>query len=196
VSGPPPPGDLAWRRPSITRLGIGTIINRFYSSEHDPIFFDRGLAGRLNAPDGSYGVLYAAKKSAGAFAETFLRNPGSTQIPLDLLRRKAYVRLKVTGTLRLLRLAGPGLARVGATAEVTHSGLPYDVPQSWSSAIHSLAQNFDGIAYRARHDDNEVCYALFDRAADQLVEQSRTLDLDEDWFWELAEVYQVGLAPS
>ncbi len=196
MSGPPPPGDLARRRPSIVRLRAGTIINRFYSSKHDPIFFDRGLTGRLNAPDGSYGVLYAAKKPAGSFAETFLRNPGSTLIPLDLLGQKAYVRLRVTGTLTLLRLAGPGLARVGATAEVTHSGLPYDVPHSWSSAIHGLAQNFDGIAYHARHDDNEVCYALFDRAADRLVEQSRTLDLDENWFWELAEVYDVGLAPS
>jgi hypothetical protein len=102
----------------------------------------------------------------------------------------------VTGTLTLLRLAGPGLARVGATAEVTHSGLPYDLPQSWSAAIHALARSFDGIAYHARHDDNEVCYALFDRAAKRLVEESRTLDLDDNWFWELAEIYDVGLAPS
>ncbi len=89
---------------------------------------------------------------------------------------------------------GPGLARVGATAEVTHTGLLYDVPQSWSAAIHSLAQNFDGIAYQARHDDQEVCYALFDRAADRLVEESRTVDLDDNWFWEIAEIYHVGLA--
>lgn len=113
MSGPPPPSDLAGRRPSITRLRVGTVIHRFYSSKHHPIFFDRGRGGRLNARDGSYGVLYAAKKPAGAFAETFLRNPGSTQLPLDLLGRKAYVRLKVTGSLSLLQLAGPGLAHVG-----------------------------------------------------------------------------------
>jgi hypothetical protein len=196
VSGPLPPGDLARRRPSIARLRAGTIIHRFFSSKHNPIFFDRGRAGRLNSPDGSYGVLYAAKKPAGAFAETFLRNPGSTQIPLDLLGRKAYVRLKVARSLILLQLAGPGLGRVGATAEVTHSGLPYDVPQSWSAAIHALAQKFDGIAYHARHDDNEVCYGLFDRAADRLAEESRTIDLDDNWFWEIAEVYHVGFAPS
>ena len=195
MSGPPPPSDLAGRRPSIARLRAGTVIHRFYSSKHDPVFFDRGRGGRLNAPDESYGVLYAAKKLAGAFAETFLRNPGSTQLPLDLLGRKAYARLKITGALSLLQLAGPGLARVGATAEVTHTGLPYDVPQSWSAAIHSLAQNFDGIAYHARHDDQEICYALFDRAADRLVEESRTVDLNDNWFWEIAEMYHVGLAP-
>ena len=194
MSGLAPPSDLAARRPSIARLRAGSVIHRFYSSEHEPIFFDRGRGGRLNAPDGSYGVLYAAKKTAGAFAETFLRNSGSTQLPLDLLGRKAYVRLKVTGSLSLLQLTGPGLARVGATAEVTHTGLPYDVPQSWSAGIHSLAQNFDGIAYQARHDDQEVCYALFDRAADRLVEESRTVDLDDNWFWEIAEIYHVGLA--
>ena len=195
MSGPLPPSDLANRRPSITRLRAGTVVHRFHSSKHDPIFFDPGTGGRLNAPDGSYGVLYAAKKPAGAFAETFLRNPGSTQLPLDLLARKSYARLTVTGTLILLQLAGPGLAHVGATAEVTHTGLPYDVPQSWSWAIHALAQNFDGIAYRARHDDNEVCYAVFDRAVDRLVERSRTVGLDDNWFWEIAEIYHVGLAP-
>ena len=106
------------------------------------------------------------------------------------------MRLKVARSLILLQLAGPGLGRVGATAEVTHSGLPYDVPQSWSAAIHALAQKFDGIAYHARHDDNEVCYGLFDRAADRLAEESRTIDLDDNWFWEIAEVYHVGFAPS
>ncbi len=97
--------------------------------------------------------------------------------------------------LSLVQLAGPGLARTGATAEVTHSGLPYDVPQSWSAAIHSLTQNFDGIAYYARHDDQEVCYALLNRAANRLIVESCTVDLDNKWLWELAEIYHVGLAP-
>jgi len=29
-----------------------------------------------------------------------------------------------------------------------------------------------------------------------LVEESRTIDLDDNWFWEIAEVYHVGFAPS
>ena len=115
------------------------------------------------------------------------------QLPLDIISQKAYSQLKITGALTLLRLAGPGLARAGATAEVTHSGLPYDVPQSWSAAIYKLAQNFDGIAYQGRHDDQEVCYALFDRAADRVIDESRISDLDDNWFWKLAEAYRVGL---
>jgi hypothetical protein len=48
---------------------------------------------------------------------------------------KAYVRLRVERGLNVIRLAGPGLARVRATAEVAHSGFPYDVPHAWSLAL-------------------------------------------------------------
>jgi hypothetical protein len=92
----------------------------------------------------------------------------------------------------LIRLAGPGLARLGATAEVTHSGLPYDGAQAWSAALFGHPVAADGIAYHARHDDAELCYALFDRAADAIVEEAREVSLDQDWFWRLASHYRVG----
>jgi len=53
--------------------------------------------------------------------------PGSTLIELEFLQRKAYVCIVASRELTLIRLAGPGLARLGATSEVTPSGLPYDV---------------------------------------------------------------------
>jgi len=151
--------------------------------------------GRFNAPDGSYGVLYAAKEPAGAFAETFLRTPGRTLIDLDLIHRKAYVRFAASRKLTLIRLAGPGLARLDATAEVTHNGLPYEVAQAWSAALFGHPVAADGIAYHARHDDAELCYALFDRSAAAIVEDAREVDLDQDWFWRIAVHYRVGLAP-
>jgi hypothetical protein len=57
-----------------------------------------------------------------AFAETFLRNPGLTQLPTDLLARKAYVTREVLRPLKLVKMAGPGLARIGASAQVVHGG--------------------------------------------------------------------------
>ena len=105
------------------------------------------------------------------------------------------MRIRVTRALRLVKFAGAGLARLGATAEVTHGGLPYDAPQAWSKAIHGLPSAPDGIAYRARHDDDAFCYALFDRAASHVEEETRESDIDKDWFWSLAEAYGVGLAP-
>jgi RES domain len=149
----------------------------------------------LNAPGDSYGVLYAAKAPQGAFAETFLRNPGLTQLPTDLLVTKAYVTLQVLRPLKLVRMTGPGLARIGATTQVVHGGKPYDIPQEWSGALHQHPGGYDGIAYNARHDDEALCYAIFDRAAGAIREASRETDLDQDWFWDIAEPYGVGLAP-
>lgn len=192
---PAPPADLARRMPLEIVLAPGERMHRFFSAGHDPIYFDRGQDGRLNAPGGGYGVLYAARSPRGAFAETFLRNPGSTLLPTDLLARKAYVALHIGRPLKLVRMAGPGLARIGATAEVVHGGKPYGVAQAWSQALHRHPASYDGIAYNARHDDEALCYAIFDRAADAIGEAERRLDLDADWFWEIAEPYGVGLAP-
>ncbi|MHA6732387.1 RES family NAD+ phosphorylase [Devosia sp. A369] len=176
-------------------LPAGETFHRFYTAKWDPVFFDSSLDGRFNAPDASYGVLYAAKEVEGAFAETFLRNPGRTLIDEMLLRRKAYVRLSNSRELTLIRLAGPGLARLGATAEVAHSGLPYTVPQAWSLALLQHPIGADGIAYHARHDDTALCYALFDRSVTAVVELDRVVDLDQEWFWTIADRYGVGLAP-
>lgn len=195
MSVPLPPSDLASRKPELIKLPAGTIVHRFYTSGYEPIFFDPGLSGRLNAPDGSYGVLYCAREQSGAFAETFLRTPGRRLIDADLLRRKASVRLTVGSELNLIRLTGPGLAIVGATAEVVHGGLPYDAPQAWSKALFNHPVGADGIAYHARHDDEALCYAVFDRAGAAISETGRETDLDQDWFWRLALKYRVGMAP-
>lgn len=73
---------------------------------------------------------------------------------------------------------------------------PYDVAQSWSKALHDHPAEADGIAYTARHDDRAMCIALFDRARTCIAEVDRKTDLDRDWFWQLAETYGIGLAPS
>jgi hypothetical protein len=53
-----------------------------------------------------------------------------------------------------------------------------------------------GIAYYARHDDEQLCYALYDRAVGAVVEADRAIDLDQDWFWRLASRYKLGVAPD
>lgn len=192
MTAPSPPADLAGRTPRLVELAPGRILHRFYTATHEPIYFDRTLDGRLNAPDGSYGVLYAAEEPRGAFVETFLRSPGARQIDPKLQARKAYVRIEVTRPLTLIELAEPGLAILGTTAEVVHGGLPYDMPQAWSKALHAHPVAAAGIAYNARHDDQALCYALFETALPPVREIERHLDLDANWFWELAEIYGLG----
>lgn len=191
-----PPPDIATRAPLLKTVRAGTSLHRFYTAAYEPIFYDRSLSGRFNAPDGSYGVLYAARSRAGAFAETFLREPGRTQIAADFLARKAYVRLKALANLALIDFTGPGLAILGATAEVPHGSLPYDSPQAWSKALHDHPAGADGIAFHARHDDRELSYALFGRAEAKIGESIRRKNLDTDWFWRLTERYRVGFLPA
>lgn len=195
MTAPSPPPDLDSREPLLVELPSGTTLHRFHTAAFEPIFFDKSKLGRFNAADGSFGVLYAAESEAGAFAESFLRTPGRTLIDGDLLKKKAYVRLTTTEDLKFIRLAGPGLARIGATAEVTHGGLPYDVPQTWSLALSRHPAKADGVAYYSRHDDDELCLGIFDRAGNAIMEDRRETDLDQDWFWKLAERYAIGFAP-
>jgi len=69
------------------------------------------------------------------------------------------------------------------------------VPQAWSSALRAHPFGLAGIAYSARHDDDALCYALFEATAGTIEEVQRERDLDQDWFWTIAERYHVGLAP-
>lgn len=193
---PLPPADLASREPLIITLAANEGLHRFHAAARDPIYFDRSLGGRLNAPDGSYGVLYTAKTGAGAFAETFLRTPGRRSIDPALHAAKAYAVLMATRPLTLIRFDGAGLARLGATAEIVHGGLPYTAPQTWSRALHDHPLSADGIAYTSRHDPDQLCYALFERAAPDIVVAQQIMSLDIDWFWELGEPYDVGRSPA
>jgi len=79
-------------------------------------------------------------------------------------------------------LAAKGYARLTSTAELT--------------LISMVGPGLDGIAYRSRHDPDKICYALFDTTAGVIAELDRTTDLDADWFWECADVYKLGRAPS
>jgi hypothetical protein len=194
AKGPPrPPRNLARRVPLRRTLSAGSELHRFYRRTHEPLFFDRGPGGRFNAPDGSFGVMYLALEPAGAFAETFLRNPGESLISLGQLTARGYACYRLVGDVVLIELSGPGLARVGATAEVCHGGLPYDVPQQWSGALHAAFPDTAGIGYMARHDDQTLCVALYDRHQTALAEMAREVDLDQDWVMALADRYGIGI---
>ncbi len=93
VSGPLPSADLNRRKPRILELPSGTELHRFYKLIYEPIYFDASRLGRFNAPDGIYGVLYAAKTIDGAFAETFLREAGRTLLGADFIEERSHVRL-------------------------------------------------------------------------------------------------------
>jgi hypothetical protein len=158
--GPEP--QLTGANSPVVQVATGTQFYRSHQAQHGPIYFGKGPIYRFDDPAGIYGVLYAAHRLEGAFVETHLRKPSRRYVDRADLVQRRWSRLQVVRPLRLLPLYGRYLAQVGATAEVTHGPADrYDLPRRWSSAIH--AAGFDGIEYRSRHDDDQLCVALFDR---------------------------------
>lgn len=195
LSAPTPPLDLHRRKLVIEEMPAGTQIHRFHTAAHPATFFDTTQGSRFNSPDGSYGVMYAALDRRGAFAETFLRNVGSTAISETLVESKACAEFTLANRVRAVRLRGYGLAPIGATASVCSCpGPPYTLPQAWSAALYNHPDKPEAIFYGSRHDDEALCLAIFDRARDSLDFQiSVTNLLDKAWFYELMDAYGVGL---
>lgn len=194
---PQPPADLPRRRLVLEVLPAGASLHRFHAAAYGPIFFDTGLGSRFNAPDGTYGTLYSACDRRGAFAETFLRSVGSTSLSESFIENKAYASFSLLRPLRAVRMRGHGLSPVGATASVCSQPPPYDIPQAWSKALYDHPEQPDAILYGSRHDDDQLCLAIFDRAQDAILPQeSENNLLGALWFYELLDVYGVSLSPA
>lgn len=155
----------------LTDVAAGASLVRIHPTGHDPLWFGPGAyeppTHRFGAPDGSYGVCYLAHEPAGAFVETFLRDPelagsGIRILSASELAAHAWVRVDVLEPLRLARLRGRGLAWRGVTASVS-STTRYDETQALSGRIHAEPSRPDGIEYRCRHDDDRLAVALFER---------------------------------
>ena len=64
--------------------------------------------------------------------------------------------------------------------------------QRFSLAVHQHPDHVAGIAYRCRHDNEQIAWALFERSAplfDRIETPPDTLDEDDDWLGELEERY-------
>lgn len=170
--GPPPlpPSDLHARRLPIHIQPGGTDLWRIHPADRGCLFFGPAKGqpprGRFDAPDGGFRVCYLAEKPFAAFAETFLREPGTMVVQMEDLSARSLARVHVMATLRLVGMHGPGLHALGATAASCTGD--YAVSRAWAAALHGHPDRPDGIRYRARHDDDGFAIALF-HGAEKLV---------------------------
>lgn len=189
---PLPPTDLVSRDLPIEIIDAGTRLIRIHRNGFGPIFFGATGGNRFDDPTRTYGVCYLATTIEGAFAETCLRAVGARFIAITFLDERFFAEIEVTAPLRLVSIHGPGLTKLGATGAVT-SG-PHAVAQLWSRAIYDHPSSPDGIAYRANHDNGELCVALFDRAGAHLTEAgSEPIMNNRVRLAALLARYQVGL---
>ncbi len=157
---PDPPRDLWERRlPIVSSRGPWFRIHR---RGRDPVFFGRTGLGRFDAPDASYGVLYAAQDFLGAFIETFGWITGTNVVARPELEGRELAALRSSGALDLVDLSGKGLARIGADGRLATGD--HTVSQRWSLALFNHPQGPDGVLYRARHDPDTLAVALHEGA--------------------------------
>lgn len=198
--GPPPlpPADLHARRLPVVEFETAWRLWRIHPADRAPLFFGpaQGVPprGRWDAPDGAFRVCYLAEHSFSAFAETFLRAPGTLLLETEDLQARALARVHVRSPLRLVPMHGAGLHALGATAASCTGD--YAVSRAWAAALHGHPQAPDGIRYRSRHDDDGFAIALFDRARHKVEEGESaplTAPANLDFLAECLNRYGMGL---
>ena len=158
---PEPPSDLASRLPLLVTLDSGTVLSRFHDRDYGPIFFGRTGNYRFDAPDQSFGVLYAGRDEFCAFIEIFGQSTGIRVVTRAALERRhlSYLTTRVPLTLIDLVSSG-GLARIGADARLFSGS--HAIAQRWSAALRDHPKRPVGLLYPARHDPPRGACAFFD----------------------------------
>jgi RES domain len=146
-------------------LKAGAQIVRIHRLGQGPHWFGPGPgqppAYRFDAPNGEYRTLYAAQRLEGAFVETLLRR-ANRLLPLSQVDDRQWSVLEVERDLLLAKVFNQGLIRHNVTTDIC-AGDDYTASQTLALSLHAAYPDLDGIAYRARHDNGEICFALFDR---------------------------------
>lgn len=171
---------------------------RIHRTEQEPIWFGPAPGdsprGRFDDPEGVFRVLYMSNGEAGAFAETFLRDRARIRlVSREEVAKRRISEIATRRELRFMTLHGSGLARVGADSGVA-SG-PYRISRTWARALWKHEDQVDGIQYRARHDDEFLSVALFDRAQNEVVPSRPPAELADVFLADMAERYGFGLIP-
>lgn len=154
----------------VTRLEAGTPVIRVHHQDFGPVWFGPapGMppAGRFDAPAGEFGTLYAGQTLTGAFAETVLRRANRI-IARNFIEQRAWSVLRLRRDCVLAMLHGEGLVYHGVTNDICAG----DIYAPSQALALSFWEKFavDGLAYRARHNNDQICYAINHRvAADDL----------------------------
>ena len=165
-----PPADFDTRALPTVHVPAGTSWVRIHDAAKGPLWFGpapgAAPSNRFDAPAAEYRVCYIGETIEGAFAETFLRIVPVRLLSLDDLAKRAASPVVTLRGVTLVQFHGAGLAKLGATAEVAHGA--YSLSRQWALACWKHPSAPDGLLYRARHDDDQLAIALFDRADDSI----------------------------
>ncbi len=116
---------------------------------------------RFDAPVGEFRALYCAEHLTGAFVETVLRHARRI-VARPFVEERGWTVIAPARDLLLAKIFDEGLIHHGVTADIC-AGDNYSASQRFAADLYATFANVGGIAYRARHNNGQICYALFDR---------------------------------
>lgn len=148
------------------QLDVGEIIVRIHRKGQRAVFFGPGAGkppqNRFDAPAGEYGILYAARRLEGAFVETLLRRPSGRIVRRDYIEERQWTPIRLERPVIVAKIMDEGLLFHGVDASVSASD-DYAPSRALAFDLYNDFPSIDGLAYRSRHNNGEICYALFDR---------------------------------
>ena len=157
-----PAGLLALER------GAGDLVVRVHHQSREAVFFGPAPAtppqNRFDAPSAEYRVLYAAERLEGAFVESVLRRPAGRVLRRAFVEERMWTPLRLARALVLAKVLDEGLQFHGVDGAISASD-DYAASRALALALYRDFPRLDGLAYRSRFNNGEVCYAIFDRVA-------------------------------
>jgi hypothetical protein len=183
---PLPRKDFNRRSLPILEIDAGSYFYRLNSRlnsqggiRQSAMFFDSSGCGRWDGSEQGYGILYVGTDSYAAYIECYGRNPNQRNFEGDSLlitetelNRRFLARFTSEKQLRLVQVYGNGLQKLGIDSQITScSPKEYEFPREWGRAFHQHPDRIDGICYLSRHDNEKLCYGIFDRVESQISEE-------------------------
>lgn len=173
----PPPNFTDLKLPIIRSKGPWLRIHK--KKYTDPIHFglakNKTIPDRFDDPKSEFGVLYMGYDEYACFIEVFSDFIEERILPKSELKIRNIVNIKSNLSLRLVKLYGSSLAKIGADSSVT-SGKDRELSMAWSRAIFEHPQNPDGIIYKLCHDNIKRGVALFEKERTKINLKSRIIN--------------------
>ena len=176
-------------------LPVNSELIRIHNKGRGPVFFGPPSGSlpqnRFDAPRGEYRILYAAARLEGAFVETVLRRPQGRILRRAYVDGRAWTILRPRRLVVLAKIYDEGLQVHGIDASLISTD-DYADSRKFALQVFNSSPSIDGLAYRSRYDNGEICYALFDRVAavDLTAVSTERFDGKPDRVDELMERYR------
>lgn len=190
---PEPP---ARREPAVETIAAGSVLVRIYQRHFGPTAFNPSAEaeGRFRPvlDDGEVvPTVYLADDEETALAEVLLRGVDALTAGRRprLYRREvvgvSMVRVEVRREVRLARLRGQGLTRLGLRREELIEVGPPEYPYTarWAQTFYESPEEFDGIAWTSHQNDSGRALMLWEGRVDpdvdlEAIDGSVRLDRD------------------